>query len=222
MRQHGLARVLAGLGRAPPATGSSTVLREQQRALYLHHHRYDHATPQSEDANSLHGAGRRPRLQRQHPPTAARWGQGVPSWSSSRWSCPSLTSSQPELVLVSAGFDAAAGDPLRLPPVPAMYGHHDGGAGGPGQRPPGAGPGGRLLPAGHSGVQPAVCQGPAGRPLPPLHLEPQMKPGAVETVRRRGPGPGALLELPGPVQPGAARGPGSRLLPGSQERGAAR
>ena len=91
---------------------------------------------------------------------------------------------QPELVLVSAGFDAAAGDPLggyRL--SPAMYGHMTAGLA--------ALASGRLVLALEGGYcLPAIAEcslqcarALLGDPLPPLHLEPQMKPSAVETVR---------------------------------------
>ena len=125
---------------------------------------------------------------------------------------------RPELVLVAAGFDAARGDPLGGYCLsPAMYGHMTQvgwgmeagnsfkkpfppflpGPVGPGGGAGGGVPGGRLLPARHHRVRPAVRQGPAGRPpsLPEVwpttepHLTPipsisaGVKPGAVETVR---------------------------------------
>ena len=91
---------------------------------------------------------------------------------------------QPELVLVSAGFDAAAGDPLGGYRVsPALYGHMTAGLAALAR--------GRLVLALEGGycVQAiAECslecaRALLGDPLPPLQLEHQIKASAVETLR---------------------------------------
>ena len=91
---------------------------------------------------------------------------------------------QPELILVSAGFDAALGDPLGGYRVsPAMYGHMTAALTTLAS--------GRLVLALEGGYcLPAIAEctlqcarALLGDPLPPLQLEPHVKPSAVETVR---------------------------------------
>ena len=149
--------------------------------------RYDHATffPQSVDANySMVGEGAGRGYNVNIPLNGRKMGDREYLMVFQSLVLPIAYEFQPELVLVSAGFDAAAGDPLggyRL--SPAMYGHMTAGLA--------ALASGRLVLALEGGYcLPAIAEcslqcarALLGDPLPPLHLEPQMKPSAVETVR---------------------------------------
>jgi len=100
---------------------------DDNKVLYMSLHRYDHATfyPQSEDANydkvgEDDGKGFNVNI----PWNDSKMGDSEYLLAFKNVIMPIAEEFQPQLILISAGFDAAAGDPLSGYQVtPAMYGH---------------------------------------------------------------------------------------------------
>ncbi len=124
---HGLKRVLILDWDVHHGNGIQNMFYDDDRVLYISLHRFDHGTffPGREDANcSFVGEGRGEGKNINIPFNGA--GMGDTEYLLAFFSIvlPVCYQFDPELVLVSAGFDAARGDPLgQFKLSPQMYGH---------------------------------------------------------------------------------------------------
>ncbi len=167
--------------------GIQNMFYDNPNVLYVSAHRYDNGTffPTREDANyDFVGEGRGEGFNVNIPWNGS--GMGDPEYLSALFSIilPVAYQFDPDLVLVSAGFDAARGDPLGHCKVsPEMYGHivhHLRNLAN-----------GRVIVALEGGYNLntiSLCMSMCvkallGDPMPPLSLEPPPKPSAVQSIR---------------------------------------
>lgn len=188
VRQHGLQRVLVLDWDVHHGNGIQHMFYGSRNVLYISMHRYDYGSffPQSEDANyDMVGEGAGEGFNVNIPFNGRKMGDSEYLLAFQSLVLPIAYQFQPELVLVSAGFDAADGDPLGGYKVsPAMYGYMTQGLLSLAQ--------GRLVVALEGGyclpvIAEAVLQcarAMLGDPLPGLSLQTEeIKQSAVETVR---------------------------------------
>uniref|UniRef100_A0AAG5DL14 Protein deacetylase HDAC6 n=1 Tax=Anopheles atroparvus TaxID=41427 RepID=A0AAG5DL14_ANOAO len=127
IEHHGLKRVLIVDWDVHHGNGTQHIFENDPRVLYLSVHRYDNGSffPKSSDANfDAVGSGQGEGFNVNIPWN--RKGMGDPEYVAAFHSVilPIAYEFDPELVLVSAGFDAAVGDPLGGCRVtPEAYGH---------------------------------------------------------------------------------------------------
>eukprot|EP00092_Neocalanus_flemingeri_P007568 GFUD01008168.1.p1 GENE.GFUD01008168.1~~GFUD01008168.1.p1 ORF type:complete len:798 (+),score=290.89 GFUD01008168.1:106-2394(+) len=125
--QLGLERVLILDWDVHHGNGIQHMFYNDNRVLYMSMHRYDYASffPQSEDANyDMVGEGAGRGFNVNIPWNGRKMGDSEYLLAFQNIVIPIAYEFQPQLVLVSAGFDAAVGDPLGGYRVtPAMYGY---------------------------------------------------------------------------------------------------
>jgi len=187
VREEGLDRVLILDWDVHHGNGIQHMFYESNKVLYISLHRYDDATffPSNEDANyDMVGEGPGKGFNVNIPFNGRKMGDAEYLLAFQSIILPIAYEFNPQLVLVSAGFDAAKGDPLggyRL--SPAMYGHMTQGLLGlAGGRVVVCLEGGYCLPA-ISECMLQCARSILGDPLPCLSLEAEIKPSALDTVR---------------------------------------
>jgi histone deacetylase 6 len=125
--QLGVERVLILDWDVHHGNGIQHMFYSDNRVLYISLHRYDYAAffPQSEDANyDMVGEGAGKGFNVNIPWNGRKMGDSEYLLGFNNIVLPIATEFQPQLVLISAGFDAAEGDPLGGYKVtPGMYGY---------------------------------------------------------------------------------------------------
>jgi len=187
VREEGLDRVLILDWDVHHGNGIQHMFYQSNKVLYISLHRYDDATffPSNEDANyDMVGEGLGQGFNVNIPFNGRKMGDTEYLMAFQSIVLPIAYEFDPQLVLVSAGFDAAKGDPLggyRL--SPGMYGHMTQGLLGlAGGRVVVCLEGGYCLPA-ISECMLQCARAILGDPLPQLSLEAEVKLSAVDTVR---------------------------------------
>jgi len=124
---HGLNRVMILDWDVHHGNGIQHMFYNDNRVLYVSLHRYDHGTffPMSEDANfDMIGEGKGEGYNINIPWNGRKMGDSEYLAAFNNIVLPIAYEFNPELILISAGFDAAIGDPLGGCKVtPEMYGY---------------------------------------------------------------------------------------------------
>ncbi len=187
LNNHDLKRVLVLDWDVHHGNGIQNMFYDDDRVLYISLHRFDHATffPRREDANFYFvGEGNAEGLNINIPWNGPGMGDAEYLLALYNVILPVCYQFDPELVLVSAGFDAARGDPLGQYKVsPEMYGVMT-------QQIMNLA-GGRVIVALEGGynlnsisLSMTMCvKALLGDPIPPIQKVEEVKPSAVQSIR---------------------------------------